>query len=119
MLRKSHLVLAALATAVAVSFIAAPPALATRGSEAAAACSARPDCRFGVGSNGDIVIFVDGHVIWCDGVDGDCIVVTRPNFSDRAAGERADTVLGTPGTANPSPPPVRGPAPAVRDHRRN
>lgn len=118
MSRKIHLALAVLAACFAASLIAASPAFATRGSEAAAICSTRPDCRFGVGANGDIVIFVDGHVIWCDGVDGDCIVVTRPNFSDRAAGARADTVLA-PGAADQSPPPVRGPAPVVRDHRRN
>lgn len=120
MSRKFHLALAALGASFAVSFMAAPPAFAITGREAVAQCSVQADCRWGVGATGDIVIIKGGEVAWCDGPDGDCIMMARPN-SNRIGRLRAENLLAAPATASTAPPPSAQPAPAttptVRDHR--
>lgn len=118
--RKSGFAIAAAGAAFTIALLASPSASAITGSEAVAICEVRAGCRSNVGSEGDIVILYNDHVIWCDGADGDCIQVTRQSFSNRSAISRAEAVLSSRAAATtpttPTTPPA--PTPGQRDHRR-
>lgn len=101
------LTLSAAAAAGALALFAAP-AHATTGNQAISACNARPNCVASIGSAGDVVINADNPdgtttTIWCDGREGDCVVVARETRPRREMADavRPDELAGaSAGTAN-------------------
>lgn len=118
---KTTLALTLLAAAGALALFTAP-AHATTGNDAIDACNARPNCVASIDSYGGVVINADNPdgtttTIWCDGREGECVVVARETRPRRGMAEavRPNEVAGaSAGTANSA---TARPAPPYRRSR--
>jgi hypothetical protein len=53
------------------------PALAMTGAQAVRACEAKTGCKWNEDSQGHIMLEVDGHLISCAGLSGQCVALTK------------------------------------------